>query len=457
MVLMYSNEIEKALEAESIKVWDTVRITKSGEAYEGILMPRTEAGDADILVIKQKDGYNIGISFKGAAISKVSSLETMPQGRGATASAQAKAKAPAAPGHGAPKVALLYTGGTIGNKVDYKTGGVYALTKPEELLNEVPELGGIAEIDAKKLFSIASEDLSESEWVAIADAAAKALNGGAKGVVVTIGTDTMHYASAALSFMLQGLNAPVVLTGAQRSSDRGSSDGFLNLICSAYLASRSDIAEVGICMHDTSSDQRCALIRGTKARKMHTSRRDAFRAVNSAPIAFADARGNLTYNGQYKRASPGGGGAVKAVTGLASKVALVKVYPSSDPGIIGYYRERGYTGMIIEGTGLGHVPNFTSEKSLSWLPAITEAIDCGMVVGMTSQCLYGRVNPNVYRTLRMLSAAGVVYCEDMLPEVAYVKLKWLLGNHGPEEARKQLPRNLAGEITERIEYSEFPE
>ncbi len=440
---MYGKEIEKELEARGINLWDSVRVTKGKEAYEGIVMPRTEAGDENVLVIKQNDGYNIGIEIKGAKIEKIAKAERAPEQR-----QQAKR-----PLQNLSKIALLYTGGTIGNKVDYKTGGVYALTKPDELLDEVPQLAGIANVDTKKISSVASEDMVSGNWAVMADEAAKALNGGSKGVVVTIGTDTMHYASAALSFMLEGLTGPVVLTGAQRSSDRGSSDGFLNLVCSAHLASKSDIAEVGICMHSTSSDDKCHFIRGTKVRKMHTSRRDAFRPVNSMAIAFVNSEGDITYNDRYRKT--GSSGKVKANAKFDNAVALVKAYPGSDPGIIDYYCGKGYHGIIIEGTGLGHVPNLTEDKKKSWLPEITDAIDNGVVIGMTSQCLYGRVNSNVYRTLRMLGQAGVVYCEDMLPEVAYVKLGWLLGNYKPEKAKAMLNQNIAGEITERTLYDEF--
>ncbi len=442
---MYGKDAERLLDEKGIKIWDMIRATRGKEEYEGIIMPRTEAGDENVLVIKQKDGYNIGISAKGTKVEKISKKEEEP----APGRLETKGRT------GLPRVTLLHTGGTIGNKVDYKTGGVYALTKPEELLYEVPELSDIVDLTPLMLSSIASEDMWCRNWAEMAEETAKALNKGAKGVIITIGTDTMHYASAALSFMLQELNSPVVFTGAQRSSDRGSSDAFQNLICSAHIAASSDIAEVGICMHGSSSDGKCTFIRGTKVRKMHTSRRDAFRAINSKPIATVGVKGEIAYTDQYRKASRRG--KVKTATAFEEKVALVKAYPGSDPGIIDYYYSKGYKGVIIEGTGLGHVPNFTESHDRSWLPEITEAIESGMVLGMTSQCIYGRVNASVYRTLRMLSKAGVVYCEDMLPEVAYVKLGWLLGNYKKEEAKEKLNVNLVGEITGRTVYDEFPE
>ena len=120
-------------------------------------------------------------------------------------------------------------------------------------------------------------------WVKTARSVADEINGGADGVVVAHGTDTMHYTSAALNFMLD-TPVPVVVTGAQRSSDRPSSDAFMNLI-SSVVAAKSDIAEVTLCMHAEEDDSYCLLHRGTKVRKMHTTRRDTFRSINALPIA----------------------------------------------------------------------------------------------------------------------------------------------------------------------------
>jgi glutamyl-tRNA(Gln) amidotransferase subunit D len=436
---MYSETITRFLRANGIKVGDEVELRNGKSAFEGILMPQTETGDPDSFVIKLKNGYNVGVKM-----DKDSKIRVLKSGEREFSFPSAKTSAR----KGLEKIALIYTGGTIGSKVDYSTGGVYMLTKPEELLFEVPELSGIANIDVRDLMHMASEDMAHMEWGAIAKEVADSLNGGARGAIITHGTDTMHFTSAALSFMLQNLNAPVVLTGAQRSSDRGSSDAFMNLICSSYIATRSDIAEVGICMHEDSSDTSCSFIRGTKARKMHTSRRDAFKPVNDRQIARAFPNGKIEYANDYRHASEKKQKVI-ANTKFEPKVALISAYPNSNPDIVGYYAGKGYKGLIIEGTGLGHVPVEPSMKENSWLPAIKDAIGSGMVVGMTSQCLYGRVNTNVYRNLRRISGAGVVYCEDMTPETAYVKLGFLLGNRTRKEAEGLLGKNIAGEITER--------
>ncbi len=442
---MYSDVVTKALNEKEINMGDKILLEYGDFKISGELMPKTEVGNPSTLVIKLENGYNIGVLYrKGAGISLIE------KGKG-------KPKFPSAPvkrSSDLPNICLIYTGGTIGSKIDYKTGGVYMLTEPGELLYEVPELSKIANIEIRHLFSIASEDISYIEWQQMAKEVASAISDGARGVVITMGTDTMHYTAAALSFMLGRLNAPVVVTGAQRSSDRGSSDAFLNLQCAVKLAAQSDIAELGICMHATSSDDRCIMIRGTKARKMHTSRRDAFRPINSTPIASVDKDMNLKYLSNYNKILPGAQ-KIEIKTKYEPKVALIKSYPNADPAVIDFYIERGYKGIIIEGTGLGHVPASTKHASMLWLDGIRRAIERGIIVCMASQCIYGRVNSNVYRNLRLVSNLGVVYCEDMSAETALVKLSWLLGNYKPDEAKSMLGRNLIGEIKDRIEVDEF--
>jgi glutamyl-tRNA(Gln) amidotransferase subunit D len=443
--MSYSDRILKALSKGSIEVGDKMELASGDFKVVGELMPKTEVGDPDTYVVKLDNGYNVGI--RNASGSKVKLIS---KGTGVPKFASATVRATA----GLPKVAIIYTGGTIGSKVDYKTGGVYMLIQPGELLNEVPELAEIANIEIRHLFSIASEDLSYLEWQKVADEVETAFKAGARGVVITMGTDTMHYTAAALSFMLKELNGPVVITGAQRSSDRGSSDAFFNINCAVKLAASSDIAEVGTCMHDSSSDDRCAFIRGTRVRKMHTSRRDAFRPVNDRQVAYVDNKLQIKYNSGYRKMLAKGK-EVKTATGYEKKVALIKTHPNFDPTVIDTYVEKGYRGIIIEGTGLGHTPTGALHNEYGWLDHLKKAIEKGVVVGMTSQCLYGRVNGDVYRNLRLVSNLGVVYCEDMTPETAYVKLAWLLGNYKPEEAKKMLNQNIAGEIKERTEPDEF--
>lgn len=439
---MYSKEVEDLFKRNGVGVGDSVEIAGIKGKFEGILMPRAEVGDLDMVVLKLKSGYNIGISSK-----EITEIALVNKGKREFAFPESDAKFKKE----LQTIGMIYTGGTIGSKVDYVTGGVHMLIKPGELLHEVPELASIANIEISQPMAIASEDMTHKEWEKMAQETAKMLNKGMRGVVITHGTDTMHYSSAALSFMLDNLNAPVVFTGAQRSSDRGSSDAFMNLICAANIATKSNIAEVGICMHETSSDDNCIFIRGTKARKMHTSKRDAFRPINNEPICRIGYAGKIDYLSRHSEIVEEEKKKVVANTRFEEKVAIVKAYPNSDPQIIDYYISKKYKGIIIEGTGLGHAPVSPSSAKGSWIEPIKRGIDAGMIIGMTSQCLYGRVNENVYRNLRLLHEAGVVYCEDMMTDVAYVKLGFLLGNYKEEKAKELLGENLKGEITKRTE------
>ncbi|AAL81585.1 Glu-tRNA(Gln) amidotransferase GatDE subunit D [Pyrococcus furiosus DSM 3638] len=426
--------VEEFLKQKGIEVGDYVRIIKveDGEKveYEGIVMPPYELSEGDTVVIKLDNGYNIGI-----AIEKIQEINVIEK---AKAKPEVHFKAELEPRKELPTITILGTGGTIASRIDYETGAVYPAFTAEELAKAVPEIFEIANIKPKLLFNIFSEDMKPKHWIEIAHETAKALNSGNEGVVIAHGTDTMGYTAAALSFMLRNLTKPVVLVGAQRSSDRPSSDAAMNLICATRMAV-SDAAEVMVVMHGETSDTYCLAHRGTKVRKMHTSRRDAFRSINDIPIAKIWSDGKIEFlRDDYRKRSEG---EVWVDDKLEEKVALVKVYPGMSAELIDFLVDKGYKGIVIEGTGLGHTPS-------DLIPSIKRAVDEGVAVCMTSQCLYGRVNLNVYATGRKLLKAGVIPCEDMLPETAYVKLMWVLGHTNDlREAKKMMLTNYAGEIT----------
>jgi len=427
------------------KVGDRVKVESKDGVHEGIVLPSPE-NQKNVLMLKLNSGYNIGIkldkSVKIKIIGAGTKLEKFPVAR-------------LKENKNLPNISLIATGGTIGSRVDYKTGAVHMLLKPEELLANVPELSNI--VNLKKIsrpFAIASEDMSYVEWQKIATEVARELNAGAEGVIVTHGTDTLHYTAAALSFMLRNLSKPVALVGGQRSSDRGSFDGALNLICAANYC-KSEIAEVSLIMHGEDADTYCLAIRGTKARKFHASRRDAFRPVNDLPFAKIWIGKFEPINTNYKRRTRD----EKPVTAdvrFEPKVALVKYFPGADPDIINYYISKKYKGLVIEATGLGHVATQPINKKNSWLPAIKKAIAKGIIVCFAPQTLYGRLNQFVYSNARMMHDAGVLYLGDMLPETALVKLGWVLAHaKKPVEAKQLMLANLVGELNPRIPEEAF--
>ncbi|MEM4504337.1 MAG: Glu-tRNA(Gln) amidotransferase subunit GatD, partial [Archaeoglobaceae archaeon] len=340
---------------------------------------------------------------------------------------------------GLPDVKIISTGGTIASKVDYRTGAVTSQFTAEEIVSEVPEITEICNVSAELLYNILSENMKPGYWIELARRVYESLKS-YEGVIITHGTDTMHYSASALAFMLS-TPKPVVFVGAQRSSDRPSSDATMNLLCSAKL-SVSDVGEVLVCMHGSTSDDFCYAHRGVKVRKMHTSRRDAFQSINAKPVA------RINYpsleiewlSWRFKR----GERKLELKDKLEEKVALIKFFPGLSADILEFFHSRGYRGFVIEGTGLGHV-------STDWIETLKRVCEDSLVV-MTSQCLFGRVCDRVYDTGRDLLRVGVIEGEDMLPETALVKLMFLLGNYDLETAKELVKKNLVGEIEDRSVY-----
>ncbi|NYZ75373.1 Glu-tRNA(Gln) amidotransferase subunit GatD [Candidatus Micrarchaeota archaeon] len=443
---MYSEKIQSALSKAGAKPGSRVRVAEGKRVFEGILLPRPDAGDENCLVVKLSSGYNVGITFD--AKTKVEALK-------GGAELEKFAKARKKFDLHLPSVSMIATGGTISNRVDYRTGGVHPLMSPEEMLANAPQLADIVNLrSVVSPFRMASEDMYSEEWKKLAVLAAKELNEGSRGVLVTHGTDVLHYTSAALSFMLKHLCKPVAVVGAQRSPDRGSFDGTMNLACAAHYAT-GNIAEVAIVMHGSSSDDYCFAVPGNKARKMHSSRRDAFRPINCLPYAkiWPDGRTELLRKDFHGRAED----EVVADAVFEPKVALLKVFPGASPELVEHLVDKKYKGIVIEGTGLGHVPTEPVDRKASWIPAVTRAVEEDVVVAVTSQCLYGRTHAFVYTNLRRLHAAGAVFCQDTLPETAFVKLGWLLGHNklSVGEVRQKMRENLAGEINPRLTEQEF--
>jgi glutamyl-tRNA(Gln) amidotransferase subunit D len=426
----YKGEALQMLKQADCNVGDILKITSKGKTYEGILIPRSGEGTA--IIIKMKSGYNIGIQ----ASSDVK-VEKIGKGTKPTfASPPIPKQNPAL-----PHVVIMSTGGTIASRVDYRTGAVRSAISASDLYGVVPELAEVARVDTEIVFSIYSENLTQQNWQELAIKVAERIEQGVDGVVIAHGTDTMAYTSAALSFALQNLPVPVILVGAQRSSDRPSSDAATNLIGAVKAAGEAPFAEVGLAMHETVSDTAIVVHRGTKVRKCHTSRRDTFKAINGFPIAKVKDLQVTMQTEQYPRRDPKKKLVLKP--NFSEKVALVKFYPGLDPAIIDFYVEKGMKGILIEGSGLGHVSKFCFD-------AIKNAVSKGVVVALASQCIWGRVNMNVYDTGRDLQSFGVVPLDDMFPETGLVKLMWALGQtDDPNEAVKLLKTNIAGEFSPR--------
>jgi len=415
---------------------DRVEILINGKSDKGILLDSYEAG---VLLLKLDSGYNIG--FKKEDISQIKFLEKKKEKK------ENKSEDKFELSHEKPIIDFIITGGTISSKLDPETGGVKDLTNPQEFFSAYPEIFKIADVRVHCPFMKWSENMDSSDWVRISRIVGKSLKDPhVKGVIISHGTDTLHYTSAALSFMLGKLNKPVVLTYSQRSSDRGSADSRLNLICSAHAA-LSDIAEVMIVGHANSSDEYCYALKGTKVRKMHTSRRDAFRPINTSPLAKIFADGKIDLIGEHNKRNKN---SVKVDAVFDDRIGLIKFYPGQDPSILDYYRKKEYRGLIIEFVGIGQVAN---KGKNDWIPKLREIIKSGMFVYAAPQTLFGRLDPFVYESARRILETGVVYLEDMLPETAFVKLGWVLGHpswRGSVATKVKMLENISGEFNKRL-------
>lgn len=434
----YKGKAGELLNKMNVRVWSEVEIKTSRGDFSGILLPRPENDDDLHVVLKLITGYNVGIDVDTV-------LEIIEKGY-----KEANYKIPEKDfpfTKGKPNVKLIGTGGTIASRLDYRTGAVIPAFSPGELYGAVPELAEICNLKTEKLFAVFSENMGPSQYIELAKAIGKEIENGIDGIIIGHGTDTMHHTAAALSFMVQNPPVPIVMVGSQRSSDRPSSDAALNLIHSAKTAAESDIAEVMVCMFGPTSDEYGLLHSGTRVRKMHSSYRSTFRTVGDVPLAMVDRQKITPIKTDYNRRRSDR--KVNILPFFEERVSLTYYYPNMHPDIIDSLVEKGYKGIVIAGTGLGHI-----NKPV--YPAIKRAAEKGVAIYMTVQTLWGYVQMFVYDTGRDLMNMGIIPAENMLPEVAYIKLGWALGQTSDLEKVKELMlKPICNETTEREPYNGY--
>ena len=423
----YTGKSLEFLKTNKIGVGDSVKIL-ADLTYSGMIMPRYEHSDDKHLVLKLKSGYNIGLE-----VEKIEKIEKISSPEKSIEKKEILEKNPAL-----PKILLLSTGGTIASKVDYRTGAVTPVLTAEELNSSVPELAKIANVDAEVLFSEYSENIMPEHWLKIAEKLKEYSTSNYSGIIIAHGTDTMHYTSSFLSFALAGFPIPIALVGSQRSSDRASSDAALNLIGAIKFLVGCKTNGVYIVMHQDENDETIACHLGTRVRKNHTSKRGAFQTIGGNP-AF------IIVNDQIQRNMKDEFFKVKEFQpriNLNTKVALVKYHPGYDPSLLEKIIEMNYSGIIFEGTGLGHIGKTMYDN-------VKKANEKGIFLGMTSQCIDGRVRMTVYESGRDLLNLGIISLENMIPEVALVKAMWALGNSETlEDVKHLMLQNIASEISD---------
>jgi glutamyl-tRNA(Gln) amidotransferase subunit D len=434
----YRGRALEVLKSFHVRVWSEARVQTTRGEFQGIVLPRAETDDDLHIVLKLANGYNVGI-----AVDTVQDMEEcgykeahykIPEREFPTSADKRNVK-------------LLGTGGTIASRLDYRTGAVIPAFSPGELYGAVPELADVCNLTTEKLFAVFSENMGPMQYKVLAQAIGEEIRKGIDGIVIGHGTDTMHHTAAALSYMVQNPPVPIVMVGSQRSSDRPSSDAALNLIHSTKTAADSDIAEVMVCMFGPTSDEYGLLHRGTRVRKMHSSYRSTFRTIGDVPLAMVDREKITPLRQDYNRRRNDRD--VTIVPVFEERVSLIYYYPNMHPDIIDALVDLGYKGIIIAGTGLGHV-----NKPL--YPSIKRATEKGVAIYMTVQTLWGYVHMFVYDTGRDLMSLGIIPTENMLPEVAYIKLGWAMGQTSDlEKVQEIMLTPICDDITEREPYNGY--
>jgi len=434
----YKGEALEVLKKYNTRVWGQAVVETTRGMFTGTVLPRAENDDDQHIVLKIPTGYNVGIDIKTITSMKETGYK------------KANYKIPEKQfpvTEGLPYVKLFGTGGTIASRLDYRTGAVIPAFSPGELYGAVPELADICNLDTEKVFAVFSENMGPEQYRKLAIAIGKEIENGIDGIVIGHGTDTLHHTGAALTFMVQNSPVPIILVGSQRSSDRPSSDAALNLMHAMKAAGHSDIAEVMVCMFGPTSDEYGLLHKGTRVRKMHSSYRSTFRTIGDTPVARISRKEIIPIHKEYNHRRKDRNVTIKPY--FSDEVTMLYYYPGMKPDTLDALVDAGYKGVIIVGTGLGHV-----NKEL--YPAIERAHAKGVHMYMTLQTIWGYVHMFVYDTGRDMMAKGIIPAGNMLPEVAWVKLSWILGQtDDPEEVRQMMLTPINDEITPREPYNGY--
>ena len=408
------------------------------DEHVGVALPSAGQG---LVTIKLVNGYNL--SFPSSYVEEFKVMGEMPE-------PQEVVPEPIKQDESLPLVHLIHTGGTIASKVDYSTGAVTARFEPSELLEAVPELRSIARIRAVKLGNMWSDDIRPRHWNRMLKATEEAFAEGAVGVVITHGTDTLHLSAAAMSYGWSGSGGRppgrIVLTGSQRSPDRGSSDAPENLISAVYWAANGP-EPTGyrdssvVVTHATSSDGSCTVLPGCACRKYHSSRRDAFKSINQDPLAYVEfgAEGPRIvmeeldpHDARPEAISP-------AMFDDSIRIAQFVSDGHLHSDIVNSAIELGYDALLFHGTGLGHLPisdpQEDSPENTKLRLLLEDYCEEGGIAVVVAQTVYGPVHLDVYSKGRVQQSIGMIGNGSLCPPgSALVKLHFLLSSDGSPEA-----------------------
>jgi L-asparaginase len=329
------------------------------------------------------------------------------------------------------KILLIHTGGTFGMIPREPSHTLAPGDIRDLILKYLPEINSISDIDFEVIFNIDSANIQIHHWQRLGQLIKKNYRK-YNGFVIIHGTDSMVYTAAALSFMLQGLDKPVILTGAQRPLALIRSDARGNLINSIELAT-THIPEVGIFFSTR-------LYRGNRTIKISSISYEAFDSPNTEPLAKVGL--DITLSDEHLPP----GKKLSYTDDFSDQVFNFRYHPGLTPEHLEFLIESPFKAIIIESLGVGNLS--THEKS--FIPFIEALKKAGKLVVLTSQSPFGRIRLDLYECGRQIEKAGGISAGDMTTECAVVKLMYLLG-HYPDDIQKiahLLQKSLAGEITE---------
>lgn len=419
-----------------------ITFTYDNKTLSGIIISEKANSKKDLeLTIKLDSGYNLVVLKKDL---KILTQEENKEANKQKEQAQSKVAK-----NTLPTIRILNTGGTIASKVDYSTGAVISSFSAHDIHTLFPELQTLANVESELVWNISSEMMRFNHWNILAKAVNQAIKDKVKGVIIGHGTDTLHMSAAALAFALENCPIPVIFVGSQRSSDRPSSDAASNLLCATKFILETHFQGVAICMHETVENDTCAILPATRTRKMHSSRRDAFRAINDKAFAtISYPQLTITKHKEYPTTK---NPFSLRLFNEKLKIGLCKIHPHMFSEELSVYKN--FDGLVLELTGMGHAPTQATDEynkeNANIMKEICELTKKIPVCG-APQTIYGRIDMNVYTPGRELIAAGILGqgC-DMTPETAFVKLAWLLSNE-PKKVRELYSVSLRGEISSRI-------
>lgn len=419
---------------EKIPTFSKVNVIIKKKSYEGILMPL----EKESIILKLDSGYNISFRKKDVEDIQIKGKIKMTENELKIKNSKIDPES----------ITIIHTGGTISSKVDYKTGAVIASFDPNSLIKLFPELKDISKIESHFIGNIMSDNFRLQHFNLMAKAIHERVLKGQRKFILTSGTDFLHYASAALSFLLKDLPVKVLVVGSQRSSDRPSSDAAQNIINAAYFLENSTFEGVGVCMHANSSDGTCVILPGLNVRKMHSSRRDAFKSINKEKIAEVnyDSKSikmlkKLTYfiDKEIPKKIP--------LFKENLKIGLIYSHPQFYAQELDSYDN--FDGLVLAGSGFGHFPivdeegNSEHKKIYSKLKKLALKIP----IVMSTQTIYGEVNLNVYTPLRMLEEIGIIgHLSQMTTETSFIKLAYLISTAKKEDVKELYMTNILGEM-----------